>query len=72
MNDEAVVQAALNTLAEKRTVMEQSEYDFFFSASIDVQKSYYTYWIKLHSAHDIPMPRFLVDYEKDLKLSQKS
>jgi len=67
MNDEEIVQAALDTLADKRTKQEQAEYNFFFGAPSDVRKQYYNHWIRSHSTHDVPMPRFLIDYEKDLK-----
>ena len=72
MIDEEIVQAALNDLASKRAEQEENDYNFFFKASPDVQKDYYEYWIKSHSDHDVPMPRFLIDYEKDTILSQKS
>ena len=72
MNDEEIVQAALNDLASKRAEQEENDYNFFFQAPDDVQLSYYKFWIHAHSDHDVPMPRFLIDYEKDTILSQKS
>jgi len=67
MTDEEIVQAALDTLADKRAKQEEADYNFFFKASSDIQQAYYNYWIHSHSEHDVPMPRFLIDFEKDLK-----
>jgi len=69
MTDEEIVQAALAGLADKRAKQEEADYNFFFKAPPTVQKAYYIYWIHSHSAHDIPMPRFLIDFEKDYILS---
>lgn len=67
MTDEDRVQSALDRLEAKRAKKEEDDYAFFNSAPPDIQKAYYDYWIRSHISHDIPMPRFLIDFEKGLK-----
>lgn len=62
-----IVQALLDDLADKRAKQEADDYAFFGKATSEVRESYYKYWINAHSDHDVPMPRFLIDFEKDHK-----